>query len=316
MASDWDPQEEDLVIEAAQAAWSSVASSTRRWTLGKVRLRNPSKAEGRKKTLKTWMDNRRREARRLALVAPKRTMEETRKRARKEGSEAWTDKMAKERDFNDMKRLRTFYQQVIEGTVLPEELSDGDLEIAKELIDEDSKQRAATAAEHAKERARFMKKGPDLTTLVDAKVWVNPTVRKDELDNVNSSIKKYCMENVASRMDAQVFIVGDITNPGSRNTLAASIKGGLIVGPSYINSGGLCGVGLRYKPVTRTKRLVFISPDFNTHHTDLADLLDVAVRARGSKWRHVPCAADFLEWSGCAHLGQSDSIGCTRRLRP
>eukprot|EP00959_Pyramimonas_sp_CCMP1952_P421950 8839295-Pyramimonas_sp.AAC.1 len=112
------PENQNVVIKLAQKVWKKLYKGTRRSFRKKLAFKR-GRVEN---TLSGFKRKRRSDAETLATTAPSRSLVDTRKSARQTGSQCWNAKMKKELDFNDLKRLKQFYQSIHEGTILPEEI--------------------------------------------------------------------------------------------------------------------------------------------------------------------------------------------------
>ena len=90
---------------------------------------------------------------------------------------------------------------------------------------------------------------------------------------------------------ADIMVVATVTDPGPECKFAAQIVGGIICDDLYINSVGISGMALAYKPHMAVRHLVWISPGFlDTHPTHNGIILD-SIGRPACKWKLVAPAA-------------------------
>ena len=281
--------EHDIVIKEAQRAWKLVHAGTRRVSTGPRLVKKTHKLAT--KTYAKWLQARRSATKALGEAAPKRSLEDTRKRGRAAGAEEWTEASSKEGQFNDLKRLKTFYQQVHEGTILPDELDDGDVELAAQLITEMEAARVKLDKQRDKHAKQLAKRGTQLADLHSAKVFSAGV----DVQPLHSVMQRLSMQSTTDRIAADVYLAINLMEPGQRTLWAVALTGGIVAVPRFLETSGAHGACLRYRPAVSIKRLVWVSGDFYAHHPELGDVVDRAVASRGSKWVRIPSAAMFLE---------------------
>ena len=111
---------------------------------------------------------------------------------------------------------------------------------------------------------------------------------------------------------ADVFVVNDPTQAGLLTRLAASLRGGCLVTPTYAVTGGAAGACVAFQPATMQPRWLWASPRFQRQHPRLVSLLKEVMTVRNAtmKWTWVDSCSDYLlRCRGKARAQQQKHIG-------
>ena len=93
---------------------------------------------------------------------------------------------------------------------------------------------------------------------------------------------------VANVSAADVWAVADAAAPTDDVLWTAALQGGTIVDVVFVQTNRQGGVAFRYEQATGIQRHIFVSPEFDAEHRNLARIVRAAARKEGSKWSLVP----------------------------
>ena len=108
-----------------------------------------------------------------------------------------------------------------------------------------------------------------------------------------ATLRKYKLSQVYAREKADMFMVADIKSPGLRVSWAAALLGGIITTQDYVDSGGMRGPSLVYKPAVNSKRCLWCSPAFELAHPEVHRLLRACSQGK-PKWTWSSSKSDAV----------------------
>lgn len=109
---------------------------------------------------------------------------------------------------------------------------------------------------------------------------------------VAASLARGRVVTVADRLDARAWVVEDPSAPGQRILWLATLHGGYVLSPEYVNSG--TGMFLAFKKATITRRWLWVSPEFAIAHPILAAIVGGAVGTGASRWSKISSRDAYL----------------------
>lgn len=134
--------------------------------------------------------------------------------------------------------------------------------------------------------------------LTDGKVFVSPGQDIGGETAFRQALVKLKMQRVYDRLDAKVFVVPDITQPGQRIHWIAMLSGGLVCNARYLVSRGHAGGSIAFKAAVRSKRNVWCSDAFVAAHGEIHRILTSCARSPVSRWRWLPDKPALLLLAG------------------
>ena len=207
---------------------------------------------------------------------------------------ALTDKQEKEVEFQRDKLEKRKFDAFAAGLLIDNEMPD---EFRAKAMEHLTKQQK-TDVKATRERARRTVLSKGGTRFSDD--WfrgksVHINIVGVELDIRRAALAKgMCTTSVLS--EAQCFVVSDPTPQmlDAETRWAAVLLGGYVCVPSVLSSGQ--GAVIKFKAALHLNREVWVSPNFEAKHGDIAAVLRSCLAAcgRGSKWRMLaaPSVAD------------------------
>ena len=106
-------------------------------------------------------------------------------------------------------------------------------------------------------------------------------------NNVRAWIAEHSMDICEARVDADVYLVANVTKPGKRIQLAAGLKGGCLVSANLKDS-------IVYKTALQSRRQLWISAKFRDDFPAATKILTTLV-SRNSKWHVINDFIAFAE---------------------
>jgi hypothetical protein len=98
-----------------------------------------------------------------------------------------------------------------------------------------------------------------------------------------------------NRLDADIFVVNNVTDAGSRNEWSAILSGGLLCTLTYITSGGHSGTSLAFKAAVTSTRKIWCSDEFIRLHPEAHQILVTKSRMPGSKFSWIADKSTLLD---------------------
>ena len=99
---------------------------------------------------------------------------------------------------------------------------------------------------------------------------------------------------VRDRLDADVYIVDDITTPGQRIKWCSFLAARPICTLEYLRSDGENGSTLQYKGALKMRKSVWCSDGFKMRHQDIYIIIRVLAQLDSSNWKFEDDRASFL----------------------
>ena len=296
LMTDVDPKLDETLAKGARTIWAKVCGPSR--TAGAQRAERLDagksrnfKTIGGKLMLAGHIKRRRQEVDELVAAKKPRVSLKTDPVTHQVGSDGWSEAHEKERLFQETKRLTRYMEAMDEGHTLPKEESAGAKEALRMWRDfEHSKAEKYVKAKTRQASAR-LRVPADLTA---GKVFVQPGYDVGDATAFRQALVRFKMQRVYDRLDAKVFIVPDITEPGQRIRWIAMLSGGLVCDAKYLVSGGHAGGSIAFKAAARGKRSIWCSDAFVNAHGEIHRILTTMVRSAISNWRWVPNKAELL----------------------
>ncbi len=276
-------------VRAAQVVWAT--------TFGAPRLSGESRTRGlgfrlpRKRALRevsqtkshaAWLRKRRamaRDAQLLGSDAPPAALEAVGAHA----NDQWTERHTKEVERQKDVRTKRHLDAVVCGTAAAGSLGP-EADVAAHYRNEKKLQ-----VKTAQEAARIQKiRAPSAVPLVQGRTtWVDPAV---EADVRGESTQRVLAEQrvVDNRTLAEVIVVKDPSNPGTRNHTVAALRGSALVDPTFLVSPAR-GVALTFRSMLALRRTVFFSTGVCKAHAGMVDIVRGVAQAvpqgRQNRWQ-------------------------------
>ncbi len=241
------------------------------------------------KTEAAWGRNRR-SSLTAALKGWKRpSIMATARRAIKQGVDALTEEMLDEAHFLLKKRKVSKLAAITDNALIPSEFTAAEADAA------------ATASHHeleldvrrahkAKRVRRILGQAP-LVTMRKMTCFVEAGI---DVARLNAAFRDHRMSLETDRTEADVFIVHCPAQAGQRNTWVAALRGSRIADPEFVLSSGRRGSSIVYTAAVASARFIWISPNVEREHANLAAIVRSACAWNHSKWKLVTTQRDML----------------------
>lgn len=296
LLADADPKLDEALAQGAREVWAQACGKPRdtgptrmeRLDAGKRRV---SKTVGGKLMLAAYLKRRRQEVEELVASKRPRVSLKRDPEAQHVGENGWHEAQEKERRFQEAKRLTRYMEAMDQGYTLPREETSGAREALRIWRDFEHRQAQKYARERANRAAENVRVPVDLTV---GKVFVSPGHDIGDPTAFRQALVKFKMQRVYDRLDAKVFVVPDVTQPGQRIHWIAMLSGGLVCTSRYLASGGHAGGSIAFKAAVRSKRSVWCSDAFVAAHGEIHRILTSCARSPISRWRWLPDKAAVL----------------------
>jgi len=211
---------------------------------------------------------------------------------RQVGSAGWTEKHAKESDFNKRKEINKLLESINDGTALPSDVTPELLEAAQLYKQLERVKAHQYAAKHRRKHRALS--APERPNLCDRKLFVDPRVRIPDTAAFEAAKRQLRVEQVFERSQGTLYIVPDVAHPGQRISWHCSLGGHPCCDITYFMSLGERGPAVVYRQATKIKKLIFCSDDFRRLHPEVYTCLTAEVAKPNSKWVWLPDKAAVL----------------------
>ncbi len=273
-------------VSAAATVWATTFGAPRlsgeRRTKGLgYRLSRQRARTAHAKSHAAWLRSRRAKVHEAVLkgcAAPPASLETVEAYAR----DQWTEQHAKEVQRQQAVRTKRHLDAVVCGTAAASSLGpDADLELHKR---EDEKRQKETARQT--ERTATIHAPSAVPPLEGKTTWIDPAVAADvEEESVQRALREHRI--VHDRTLADVIVVKDPSNPGTRNRTVAALRGSTLVDPAFLSSKTR-GVALTFRSMLLVRRKVFLSSAVCEAHVGVADILRAVTQTvpsgRKNRW--------------------------------
>lgn len=198
----------------------------------------------------------------------------------------WSEDHERELEYQVKKRRKRQVDAALNGQLCEDQVDENLLgEMAKQL--ESSKKQDA---EHARRARRLEKK----TLMAESVKWeelsgMKAYIQSMEPEILRAEARRSLLEKgliiTENRLEAKMFVVVDVLEPGLRNKWSAVLAGALLVSVRRLLHGS--GPFIKYKPALRIPQEVWMSDNFRSAHPDIAALIQQASTSPGSRWSMV-----------------------------
>ena len=239
-----------------------------------------------------WQQKRREEL--ASAIDGKRlkTVGEVKADATSKSQPAWTEKHAKEAEFQQDKRILRKVEGHLQSSLLPKETNAAFRSIAQELKQHQDKTDKRRIGDDLRKTIKT-DVPPDRVQLARASLHI------EEGLELNAKVVKACTElqivKKTHQKDARVFLVRNPAKPSISTRWAAMLMGATTCSVEFLASHGKAGVSITWERCTLTSRHVWLSKSFNENHKCLADLVRSAVTKPGAKWKLLSSGVMFFE---------------------
>ena len=235
-------------------------------------------------------------------------MDEALEEAKLASRSAWTSAHQKEHNLQAVRVLACQAELAESGLLLPSERS----QVVDQAATVLGQRRAKNWQERQRQQWRILQLERRPTPkLANARVYFARDLRCTPA-SVTAAIIKHRLRRSGDLAKADVFVVNDPTQAGLLTRLAASLRGGCLVTPTYAVTGGAAGACVAFQPATMQPRWLWASPRFQRQHPRLVSLLKEVMTVRNAtmKWTWVDSCSDYLlRCRGKARAQQQKHIG-------
>ena len=207
----------------------------------------------------------------------------------------WTPAMQKEHDFQMKKIVRAAGEAYVTGSLLQSEVA-----LVAEVGEE---HKAARAKALHKRRLQESRKAASLAPTKPlsfssgGQVYLDPSAAEFAAA-VSRTIEQHRMVRADDAVEAAGgYIVVARPDTGGANRWVAVLAGCALVTPDYFCSSCKSGSCLSWTAAVRTKRDVWLSPEWQRDDPLLANILKWAIRLPASKWR-------LRDWSPITYVAK------------
>lgn len=225
--------------------------------------------------------------------------------ARRTGQSAWTSAHQKEADMQAVRALGCRAEMAETGLLLPTECNRSVAQATTVLA---QKRLNNWKERHRRQAVMTILEQRPAANLANVRVHI-----AQDLPCTPASICKAIIQHRLRRCDdlaqADVFVVQDPTRVGILTQLAVSLRGGRLVTPRYLFSGGAAGASVAFRPAMRQPKWIWVSNRFQQQHPRIFNILK-AVMTVPHRWRWIDsCSAYLLRCRGKALAQQRQLIG-------
>ena len=111
---------------------------------------------------------------------------------------------------------------------------------------------------------------------------------------LRSAARRHGARVVDRRSDAQIFVMGDVGNPGQKARWAAALYGATLVSAQLMLSAGQEGPYISFKAAVTTRRLIWMSEGFKRRHPIVSGIIIEAAASPRSCWQLIATREAFL----------------------
>ena len=154
----------------------------------------------------------------------------------------------------------------------------------KGVLDHAATERQRVNAYVAKAKRQCAAETPHVARLRGKGVFFDKSVALPEAGRVADILNRNGAGVVATRPEADVFVVKDVESPGQRVQFAAALIGGVVCTFVYLETRGAAGVAVAYKPQVAVHRVAWCSAAFIAAHPSLHEIIRGVCERSESKW--------------------------------
>jgi hypothetical protein len=196
------------------------------------------------------------------------------------GEGGWSEAHQKERRFQHGKRLTRLMDAFAEGTTIDSE-HQGDIKRAHRLW---QGYKAVVGKRYVAAKKNLAANKVKTPKLDGHAIFVSKDVIPPNDSEFKDALRKLSLRRVHNRLEASVFLVNNVDQPGQRVHWAALLSGGLICSLRFILARGHAGQTLGIQPATNIKRYIWCSPDFIVDHPEVHRILEAKIPGTNFKW--------------------------------
>jgi hypothetical protein len=208
------------------------------------------------------------------------------------GRDGWTAGHQKELRFQRDKRIVRFMETLGDNAAVSSERTDGANESLKLWTEYTTATDRAYVRRKAAETASL---GPKKLDNSGKAVFLSPDVTVPNISHFQRLLRVRSLRRVFNRLDADIFVVNNVTDAGSRNEWSAILSGGLLCTLTYITSGGHSGTSLAFKAAVTSTRKIWCSDEFIRLHPEAHQILVTKSRMPGSKFSWIADKSTLLD---------------------
>ena len=291
LLNDKNPKGDQDLISKARAVWIQLYGASRncvgrpaRLHTGKPLKRCASDKE--KPSLCKWLKRRREEVHSLIASKKRKLTIQSAPAPEVVGIGGWTADHAKEKAFQNDKRMDRFMQAIDEEYTVGAENSAGTKEALKLWKDYKAKKIVSYHAD--KIRAEKRDRSPTLDFKSMSNVFVDRSVdfQGDDV-KFTQALRRHSMKRTYNRLFADTFVVPNVTQLGQRIQWCTMLVGSCVCDLKCLISGGKTGSSVAFKAAVSSRRSVWCSDSFKEAHHEIHAILCHAVGLPHSNWRWV-----------------------------
>lgn len=209
------------------------------------------------------------------------------------GQGEWTGAQAKEQAFQENKRLQRFMEAMDQGYALPIEETTG----AKQALALWNDHQQKVSANYLKNQAArdLVLTSERVTDTVNLTIYVEHGCDVGNVGAFNRLLRAQGIRKVFDRLQANLFLVDDINNPGQRNRWCAILSGGILCTLKWLQSGSKSGASIAFKSALASHRQIWASPAFVTAHPEVHRILLVKVPLSGGRFKFIENKEKLLD---------------------
>ena len=209
-----------------------------------------------------------------------------------QGRVGWGNRQQKELDFVRMKPNRDRLLAMLEGSVLPNEISPEEAALASELKKHARKLRGARERAAKRTLATVAPKSHVgvQVAFAGARIFFEADVADCERLIVKAG--GVPVKDPDAMHTCNIWIVADVAKPGSLVRWTAAVLGGHIITAAFLASSGSRGPSIAYAAALKTPRSIWMSRAFQAAYHYPATVVQTACASKGSRWKllHSKCA--------------------------
>lgn len=198
--------------------------------------------------------------------------------------DAEKEKIEKEINFQKSKHMRSQLEAYLDGVLLENEIPEGLREAAVSFRQKQTANSDQRKANEARLISVMTPQPPDVN-FASAKLFLQDPVWAQKLPRTLSF--------VADVWRADVWVVTDPANPDLAVIWHAALKGGHVVSLDFVCTKGAAGISFTYGAAVRTKRSVFVDPDFANQFPEVASAVRRVANMPHSKWKLLASWQEF-----------------------
>ena len=223
----------------------------------------------------------------------------------------WCAAHEKELQYQMRKKQARLVEAFRDGVLLQHE--EGDVGILLDIKvekDKEADRRHLQTERRVQRKLGMLHRDLDWQQLANIKAWCLPSKPSTTTDNISEALAKKGVNTTLDKMEARLFVVDNLEQPGNRIQWLVALHGGWLVTVSrvLVNKGAF----VKYMRAVSQRRLVYMTLSFYQQHPPIAEIVAGACASPGTKWRLLHTKEEYLH--RCNHK-DAVALVCSHEAR-